>query len=264
MDKVDFEYTRDSLNSEECKSHYSSSNKTREPRSLHRSFPLIILSFSLKKPNPEYKVSQTKLLVFPKLSFLYHLCALNKITLIKLSEIITIRQQADLISKVRSANWRKTSISQQKCNNGIRLAELSGSTVWRSWFPNNKRHIPRLVNCAISMSNEVICEADRLLLRYAGGATRWLLPDKRDHSSSLSQRENNVASLERCPSPVNLQFSSTKIRWKMELIKIVLPRILRFSNRAWFRDEKLSKACFAESFNSFRDSKRDTHLECRF
>lgn len=79
MDKVDFEYTRDSLNSEECKSHYSSSNKTREPRSLHRSFPLIIPSFSLKKPNPEYKVSQTKLLVFPKLSFLYHLCALNKI-----------------------------------------------------------------------------------------------------------------------------------------------------------------------------------------
>lgn len=79
MDKVDFEYTRDFLNSEECKSHYSSSNKTREPRSLHRSFPLIILSFSLKKPNPEYKVSQTKVLVFPKLSFLYHLCALNKI-----------------------------------------------------------------------------------------------------------------------------------------------------------------------------------------
>lgn len=77
--KIDFEYTRDSLNSEECKSHYSSSNKTREPRSLHRSFPLIILSFSLKKPNPEYKVSQTKVLVFPKLSFLYHLCALNKI-----------------------------------------------------------------------------------------------------------------------------------------------------------------------------------------
>lgn len=114
------------------------------------------------------------------------------------------------------------------------------------------------------MSNEVICEADRLLLRYAGGATRWLLPDKRDHSSSLSQRENNVASLERCPSQVNLQFSSTKIRWKMELIKIVLPRILRFSNRARLRDEKLSKACFAESFNSFRDSKRDTHLECRF
>lgn len=87
MDKVDFEYTRDSLNSEECKSHYSSSNKTREPRSLHRSFPLIILSFSLKKPNPEYKVSQTKMLAFSKLSFLYHLCALNKITLIKLSEI---------------------------------------------------------------------------------------------------------------------------------------------------------------------------------
>lgn len=101
MNKVDFEYTRDSLNSEECKSHYSSSNKTREPRSLHRSFPLIIPSFSLKKPNPEYKVSQTKLLVFPKLSFLYHLCALNKITLIKLTKIITIRQQADLISKVK-------------------------------------------------------------------------------------------------------------------------------------------------------------------
>lgn len=260
MDKVDFEYTRDSLNSEECKSHYSSSNKTREPRSLHRSFPLIILSFSLKKPNPEYKVSQTKLLVFSKLSFLYHLCALNKI----------IRNHHDPTAgrfnfeSKRCANWRKTSISQQKCNNGIRLAELSGSTVWRSWFPNNKRHIPRLVNCAISMSNEVICEADRLLLRYAGGATRWLLPDKRDHSSSLSQRENNVASLERCPSQVNLQFSSTKIRWKMELIKIVLPRILRFSNRARLRDEKLSKACFTESFNSFRDSKRDTHLECRF
>lgn len=260
MDKVDFEYTRDSLNSEECKSHYSSSNKTREPRSLHRSFPLIIPSFSLKKPNPEYKVSQTKMLAFSKLSFLYHLCALNKI----------IRNHHDPTAdrfnfeSKRSANWRKTSISQQKCNNGIRLAELSGSTVWRSWFPNNKRHIPRLVNCAISMSNEVICEADRLLLRYAGGATRWLLPDKRDHSSSLSQRENNVASLERCPSQVNLQFSSTKIRWKMELIKIVLPRILRFSNRARLRDEKLSKACFTESFNSFRDSKRDTHLECRF
>lgn len=260
MDKVDFEYTRDSLNSEECKSHYSSSNKTREPRSLHRSFPLIILSFSLKKPNPEYKVSQTKLLAFSKLSFLYHLCALNKI----------IRNHHDptagrfnFESKECKLEW-KTSISQQKCNNGIRLAELSGSTVWRSWFPNNKRHIPRLVNCAISMSNEVICEADRLLLRYAGGATRWLLPDKRDHSSSLSQRENNVASLERCPSQVNLQFSSTKIRWKMELIKIVLPRILRFSNRARLRDEKLSKACFTESFNSFRDSKRDTHLECRF
>lgn len=188
--------------------------------------------------------------------------------LIKLSEIITIRQQADLISKVKGVQigekHRFRRREQQKCNNGIRLAELSGSTVWRSWFPNNKRHIPRLVNCAISMSNEVICEADRLLLRYAGGATRWLLPDKRDHSSSLSQRENNVASLERCPSQVNLQFSSAKIRWKMELIKIVLPRILRFSNRARLRDEKLSKACFTESFNSFRDSKRDTHLECRF
>lgn len=140
--------------------------------------------------------------------------------LIKLSEIITIRQQADLISKVKGVQieekHRFRRREQQKCNNGIRLAELSGSTVWRSWFPNNKRHIPRLVNCAISMSNEVICEADRLLLRYAGGATRWLLPDKRDHSSSLSQRENNVASLERCPSQVNLQFSSAKMRVWME------------------------------------------------
>lgn len=112
MDKVDFEYTRDFLNSEECKSHYSSSNKTREPRSLHRSFRLIILSFSLKKPNPEYKVSQTKMLAFSKLSFLYHLCALNKITLIKLSEINDPTAGRFNFESKRCANWRKTSISQ--------------------------------------------------------------------------------------------------------------------------------------------------------
>lgn len=70
-----------------------------------------------------------------------------------------------------------------------------------SRFPNNKRRIPRLVNCAISMSvgsNEVICETDRLFLRYAGGSLAspgqkgpfLLLPPL--HSKTMSPLSNQL------------------------------------------------------------------------
>lgn len=76
-----------------------------------------------------------------------------------------------------------------------------------SRFPNNKRRIPRLVNCAISMSvgsNEVICFGDGsasppLCGRLVGfSRTKGAIPPP----SPLSQ-QNNVASLQPTKFPIS-------------------------------------------------------------